>query len=160
LTDFQCQTFHEKISKQEINPILIGGLFDALRSLFAEIIEDNFRLIDIGFLSYRITGLVFENLFYLGIFQLNMGDLPLSENIYFAYLGEIAEAFTARYSSILEDVNDYNIIEFDIFTAKLVKMGYSLSLQDCRDCLTRCKDENKGCLPHLYYYKDVGTSSN
>ena len=159
-TDFECQTFNERISKQEIDPILLAGLFDAIKNLFSEIIHENFKLIDVGFLSYRVCGLVYENLLFIGIFEVSKGSVVLMTGQFFPYVGEIAEAFIADYSSTLEGTHDYNVIRFDGFTTKLVNMGYSLSLQDCRDCLARCEDEDKGCLPHLYYYKDAGTFTN
>jgi hypothetical protein len=154
-TDFECQTFNERIVKHEIDPILIGGLFEAIKNLFSELIEDNFRLIEIGFLSYRVSGLVYENLLFLGIFEIRKGGVALTTEEFFPYIGEIAEIFISDYPNALEEIQDYNVVRFEGFTEKLVKMGFSLSLKDCRDCLTRCIDEEKGCLPHLYYYKDV-----
>jgi hypothetical protein len=159
-TDFECQTFNERISNQDIDPILVAGLFDAIKSFFSEIMHENFRMIDVGFFSYRISGLVMENRLFMGIFEIRKEGVALTTEEFMPYIAEIAETFTKDYSKALERVQDYNTLRFEGFTNKLVNMGYSLSLQDCRDCLTKCIDENKECLPHLYYYKDVVSSTN
>ncbi|MFX0051354.1 MAG: hypothetical protein ACFE8U_08690 [Candidatus Hermodarchaeota archaeon] len=158
-TDFNCQTFNERISKSEINPFLVSGLFDAIKNLFSELLHDNFKLIDIGFFSYHISGLVHENLFFMGIFETRKEGVAFVTEEYLPYIGEIAEAFSKEYPKTLNGIYEYDVSKYDGFTENLVKMGFALSLQDCRDCLSKCADEEKDCLPHLYYFKEVKTSS-
>jgi hypothetical protein len=38
------------------------------------------------------------------------------------------------------------------FEEELAKMGYAINLQDCRNYLQKCADENKNCIPHLFYF--------
>ncbi len=153
-TDLECQTFNQRLSDLDINPILLGGLFEAIKHLFHELIHDNFQLIDISFSSYRVSGLVFKNLLFLGIFGIIRGESSQTQEEFIPYLGEIAEVFTRKFPGALDANNEYDFSHYDAFTINLVNLGYVLSLADCRDCLAKCADENKGCLPHLYYYKE------
>jgi len=153
-TDFECQTFNERLVDLDINPILLGGLFEAIKALFNELINDHIHLIDIGFTSYRVSGIVHKKLLFLGIFGIIKGESQLYEGEYFPYLGEIAEVFTRRFPEALNYYDNFDVSTYEKFTQDLVNMGFALSLQDCRDCLTKCADENKNCLPHLYYYRE------
>ena len=69
-------------------------------------------------------------------------------------MGELAEVFTRKFPNVLDEIFEFDVSHYEKFTNDLVNLGYALSLQDCRDCLTKCSDENKECLPHLYYYKE------
>ena len=159
ISDIECQTFNNRLSDLDINPILLGGLFEAIKALFNELINDYLHLIDIGFSSYRVSGLVYKKLLFLGIFGIIRGENPEPQGEFFPYLGEIAEVFTRRFPKALDHMNNFDISTYEKFTGDLVNMGYALSLQDCRNCLTKCVDENKDCLPHLYYYKERAQSS-
>ncbi len=156
-TDFECKTFNKRLIDQDINPILLGGLFEAIKSLFSELMNDNLRLIDIGFHSYRVSGLVYDNLLYLGIFDLHHLDLSSQIDL-FPYLAEIASKFSRTYSNILAQTEDHDYSKFDGFTDSLIDMGYAVEYQDYRNCLSKCQEENMNCLPHLYYYKEAQTN--
>jgi hypothetical protein len=162
-SDFECQTFENRIKSQavenrlnklEINSVLLGGLFEAIKDLFAELIEDRLKLIDVELLSYRITGLVHENLLIVGIFNVNHQEEPVSKEEYTSYLGEIANGFTNKYPSILTESYSLDFSIYDSFEEDLTKMGFSIALQDCRNCLRKYADENKKCIPHLFYFKE------
>ena len=157
-TDFECQTFNERLVGVEINPILLGGLFEALQNLFSELIKDNMRLIDIGFRSYRVSGLIFDRLLYLGIFDITNLNYA-SQTDFFPYLVEISSKFRLTYPSVLAQSDHFDYSRFDGFANDLIELGYAVEYQDCRNCLTKCKDENKQCVPHLYYFKEVQAKS-
>ena len=158
LTDFECQTFNERLVGMEINPILLGGLFEAIQNLFSELIKDNMRLIDIGFRSYRVSGLVYDRLLYIGIFDVTTLTYE-SQTDFFPYLGEIAAQFRRKYPEVLAKGETFDFSRFDGFTNDLIELGYAVEYQDCRNCLSKCKDENKQCIPHLYYFKEVQAKS-
>jgi hypothetical protein len=153
-SDFECQTFENRLNKIEINSILLGGLFEAIKDLFAELIEDRLRLIDVELFSYRITGLVHEKLLIVGIFDVKNQEAQISKVEYTSYLGEIAEKFTTKFPSILTDSYSLDFSIYDCFEEELTKMGYVITLQDCRNCLEKCAEENKNCIPHLFYFKE------
>ena len=152
-SDFECQTFENRLNKLEINSILLGGLFEAIKNLFAELIEDRLRLIDVELFSYRISGLVHENLLIVGIFDVNKQEDPISNVEYTSYLGEIANKFTAKFPGILTDSYSLDFSIYNCFEEELADMGYAITLQDCRNCLDKCADEKKNCIPHLFYFK-------
>jgi hypothetical protein len=153
-SDFECQTFNKRLVDLDVNPILLGGLFEAIQSLFSEIMNDNLKLIDISFHSYRVSGLVYGQLLYLGIFDLAQVTEE-SQIEFFPYLGEIASKFKQKFPSILTQTETHEYSQFDGFADDLIAMGYAVEYQDCRNCLSRCSDENKHCIPHLYYYKEA-----
>lgn len=159
-SDFECQNFENRLDKLEINSILLGGLFEAIKNLFSELIEDRLRLIDVELLSYRITGLVYEKLLIVGVFD-GLKDEKIPKEEYTSYLGEIAKEFITKYPSTLAELHISDFSIFDNFDEELAKMGYAVTLQDCRNCLKKCSDENKECIPHLFYFKEnkIDTSS-
>ena len=162
-SDFECQTFENRLDKIEINSILLSGLFEAIKDLFAELIQDRLRLIDVELFSYRITGLVFENILVVGIFDVNKEEAPISKVEYTSYLGEIAEKFISKFPSILTNTYSQDFSIYDSFEEELAELGYVIALQDCRNCLKKCADENKRCIPHLFYFKEKSadtTSTN
>ena len=151
-SDFECQTFENRLNKLEINSILLGGLFEAIKDLFAELIEDRLRLIDVELFTYRIAGLVHEKLLIVGIFDVKNQEAQISKVEYTSYLGEIAKKFTTKFPSILTESYSLDFSIYDKFEDELAKMGYAITLQDCRNCLQKCADENKNCIPHLFYF--------
>lgn len=154
-TDFECQTFNNRLGEIEVNSVLVGGLFQAIKDLFSELINDHLKLINISFLSYRVTGLVFDKFLFVGIFEIPNQDDSFSKVELFPYLREIAQEFTTKFPDVLDETDKIDISMYEGFSADLIKMGFSLSLQDCRNCLTKCVEENKECLPHIFYYKEL-----
>ena len=98
--------------------------------------------------------MVFEKLLIVGIFDVNKGETPISKVEFTSYLGEIAKKFTEKFPSILTDSYSLDFSIYDCFEEELADMGYAIALQDCRNCLERCAEENKRCLPHLFYFKE------
>jgi hypothetical protein len=154
-TVFACQTFNNRLLEMGEKKELIGGYFSAIKDILAELIKDKLKLIDLGFHSYRMAGLVHENYLFIGIFEVDPKEQISAKTIIFSLLGRMAELFLDKYRQTLMEDDFVDITKFEGFTNDLIEMGLPLSMQTCRNCLMDCAETDMGCLPHLIYFKEV-----
>ncbi len=153
-TVFACQTFNNRLAEVDEKKELLGGYFQAIKDILSELVMDKLRLIDLGFHSYRMTGLVSEGLLFIGIFEVSHKEQGGEELILY-HLRKISEAFIEKYQHTLLKERLADLSKYKEFTKDLLEMGFSLSLEKCRDCLINCNEKDMGCLPHLVYFKDM-----
>ncbi|MHA2364896.1 MAG: hypothetical protein ACXAC7_13150 [Candidatus Hodarchaeales archaeon] len=154
--DKECQTFNDRVENTPNGKkLLLGGYFDAIKSIGNEVVEDQLKSIDLVFETYHITGMNFEDIFFIGIFEskIHQQDEDQIKNI----LKSIANFFINKYPPELRLQNPVNFTFFEKF---LQDVNLPLFIDQNRNCLNKCKDINKGCLPHLIYFDDIYTSPN
>jgi hypothetical protein len=151
---FACQTFNNRLTEMGEKKELLGGYFNAIKDILAEVIQDQLRIIDLGFHSYRMTGLVLEGLLFIGIFELSYKTEIVIEEEIFYHLRKIADCFIQKYEQSLEE-DFVDLEKYENFTKDLIGLGLPISIEKCRNCLIECTDVNMGCLPHLIYFQDL-----
>jgi hypothetical protein len=134
---------------------LLSGYFNAIKDILAEVVRDRLRVIDLGFQSYRMAGIVFEGFLYLGVFEIPYKESMNVESEIIDILGKIAECFTQKYQESLLHDDLVDLSEFEDFSKDLLRLGLPLSMDKCRNCLVDCVDENMGCLPHLIFFQEI-----
>lgn len=149
---FACRTFHNRLSEVRKKSNLLGGYFQVIKDMISEVIEDQLKMIDLGFSSYQMLGLVEESYLFLGIFENQYN--PEGNGKLMDIMSRIAERFMTKYRAILFEEEILDISRFENFTYDLLELGISLSMQRRRNCLTNCTDEIQGCIPHLIYFKE------
>jgi hypothetical protein len=153
--DDACRSFN-KIIKTDTSPAnahLMSSYFSSIQLFADEMISDKLNLVDLGFNKFEILGLVKKDVFFIGIFQ-NFPDTENTEQKEF--LKTIADAFLIRYP--MEVIQDPFVShqQFADFTDIINQQSQDLlATQNCRNCLTKCTEENKGCLPHSFYFNKV-----
>jgi len=151
---FACQTFNNRLSEMGDKKELLSGYFNAIKDILAEVIQDKLKVIDLGFQSYRMAGIVFEGFLYVGIFEVSHKERISVESEIFSLLRKIADCFVHKYEQSLLDEDFINLKKFEDFTKELIGLGLPLSMDKCRNCLTECVEVDMGCLPHIIYFKD------
>jgi hypothetical protein len=151
---FACQTFNNRLTEMSEKKELLGGYFNAIKDILAEVVLDRLRIIDLGFQSYRIAGLVFRDLLFIGIFEVSYKKELRAEEEIFSLLRKIASCFTQKYEKSLLDEDLVDLREFEDFSKDLIGLGLPVSIDRCRNCLTECNEFNMGCLPHLVYFQN------
>jgi len=152
---FACRTFNNRLSEIGEKKELLSGYFSAIKDILAELVQDRLRIIDLGFQSYRMAGIVFEGFLYIGIFEISYKERINVEIEIFTLLEKIAECFTQKYQESLLAEDFVDLTKFEDFTKDLLGLGLPLSMDKRRNCLIDCVDENLGCLPHLIYFQEV-----
>ena len=154
-TVFACRSFNNRLRELGEKKELLSGYFNAIKDILAELVQDRLRVIDLGFQSYRMAGIVFERFLYIGIFEISYEKRLNVDSEIFTLLKKIADCFTQKYQESLLAEDFVDLTEFEDFTKDLLGIGLPLSMDKCRNCLTDCVDENLGCLPHLIYFQEV-----
>lgn len=133
----------------------MGGFFNAMQIFGDDMIKDKLNLIDLGFTNFEIVGIIKDQVFFIGIFQ-NFPDAEGDKDSKIEFLDAIATRFIIRYptdqiqSSFVSHANfrDFTDVTMEISRGQIKRLN-------CRDCLTKCTVENKGCLPHNFYFENV-----
>ncbi len=136
---------------------LLGGYFNAIKDILAELIQDRLRVIDLGFQSYRMAGIVFEGFLFIGIFEVSDEKNIIIDSEVFSLLRNIADCFMQKYEQSILDEDIIDLKKFEDFTKDLLGLGLPFSMDKCRNCLTDCIGEDMGCLPHMIYFQEYET---
>lgn len=151
-SDFACQSFNTRIDQKEIDEkrYMLGSYLSVIKDMVAEVFIEKLKIVSLEFESYQIVGLNNDGFLFLGIFSYE--DSIVVGQIY-KTMGDIVTAFNSRYDAKHDyQVGLINIEKYEKFTEELERMEVPLKLHQCRNCLQKCADENKNCLPHLIYY--------
>ncbi|MHA1520962.1 MAG: hypothetical protein ACTSVZ_08420 [Promethearchaeota archaeon] len=152
-SDNACESFNGKIKEDSDKKEMLGSMFQALTGLAYEVIEDNLQIINLQFETYRIIALLVKKFLFLGIFE-NAGinkyieakeSLELLESLASRFLTKYPESLLQKFPIKTEDFID--------FSEEIEKLNIPIANQQCRDCLTKCKDHKKSCIPHMIYYE-------
>lgn len=160
--DDACKSFNKilKPVSNEANAHLMGGYFSSMQLFADEMVEDKLNLIELGFKKFEILGLIKEEVFFVGIFQ-NFPDQPDQKQAQMEFLEGVSSKFIQRYplDEIHNDFVDHaSFVDFTNVIQELSKG--EISVNHCRNCLTKCTVENKGCLPHSFYFDKVSFSND
>lgn len=167
-SDEACMTFGYRLGEVgepdnlDTKRKLLGGYFDAIKHLVQEVVADNLRVIDLGFTTFHISGLIREGINFIGIFEVSnrTEEQPSTEatKLVNEFLSEIALRFLGIYEKELLLKVPVIHTDFLDFTDDIISvMGHQVRPQFCRNCLTKCADHHMGCIPHLLYFDDIVT---
>ena len=151
-SDGTCNSFEGRINTKEGNDILLGGLFQAMVDFASETISDTLERLNLSFNSYTMSGIIEGELLFLGFFNTPSNKARDVDAILCDYMHDISTTFTNKYPKNLIDCDLIDIDAYSDFSIDLQKLGFYTNDEDCRNCLTKCTDCNKNCVPHLIYY--------
>ncbi|TFH26390.1 MAG: hypothetical protein E4G98_07125 [Promethearchaeota archaeon] len=151
-SDQACESFNHKLEKDSEKKELLGGMFQALTGLAYEVIEDTLQQINLEFDTFRIIALLVNKYLFLGIFENDGVNKKIEAIKSLELLNTIATAFLKKYPEELIKAFPVMPEHFIDFTEEIAKLNIPIASQNCRNCLTRCKDHEKGCFPHMVYF--------
>ncbi len=152
-SDQACENFNHKLDRDSEKKEMLGGMFQALTGLAYEVIEDNLQQIKLEFDTYRIIAVLVNNFLILGIFENDGVDKKIEAENSVELLNNIATAFLKKYPEELIQAIPVMPEHFVDFTEEIAQLNSPIASQNCRNCLTRCKDHKKGCFPHMLYFE-------
>ena len=155
-----CITFDNKISDLNSNQLksVINDYFKIIRRISnAQIMNEDLYLFDIGLSSYRMTGITYNNYFFIGIFDNISQTDSLAVDTVKLLLRSLAIHFFNKYSKEIETKQFPNFETFSSFKEDIVKICYNttrspINTAKCRNCLEECNQSNNKCIPHLIFF--------
>ena len=134
----------------------MGGYFNAMQLFGDDMIKDKLNLIDLGFTNFEIIGIIKQDVFFIGIFQNFPDKAEEDKDAKILFLDAIASRFIHRYPMSEIQKTFVSHAKFRDFTDTIMEISKGeIKKQNCRNCLTKCIVENKGCLPHNFYFENV-----
>lgn len=152
-SDHACESFNHKLEKDSDKKEMLGGMFQALTGLAYEIIEDKLQIINMEFETFRIIALIVDKFLFLGIFETSGENKKSEAEESLHTLDKIATAFLDKYPKQLLDAVVVRVESFTDFSEEIPKLNIPIARQHCRNCLIKCKDQEKGCFPHMLYFQ-------
>lgn len=154
-TDHACESFNSKLETDADKRELLGGMFQALSGLAYEVIDDKLQIINLGFESFRIMALIVENYLFLGIFESQEASSKSEMDEILVTLDKIATIFLTKYPKEILEATPVRFNNFYNFTEEINNLKLPVQREHCRNCIEKCKDYKKGCLPHMVYFNKL-----
>lgn len=157
-SDLECKSFNLRLSdsSESGKHQTMSGYFTSIKMLAGDFLNDKLNLVDLGFSSYEIVGYIENDIFFIGIFGNQDNKTEAYQHDLVKNLGK---KFLERYE-IKKIKNSFvKVSDFADFSDYILS-EINGDVMNCRNCLTKCTAENKGCLPHKFYFDQVNHEEN
>ena len=153
-SDEECRSFNDRLTADQNKIVLLGGMFSALQSLAYEIGTDQLKTIILDFETYSVVSIIMNGVLFLGVFETTKKEDTEGDDTFIQYMNIISNNFLKQFAkdkitSVIIDQRD-----FEHFLENIFELGILTSIEQCRDCISKCKDKNMGCIPHAFYFKE------